>query len=345
MTEVRAVPKGGVRRLWATLLTLNATAWVWAFIMFYASPAALATALMVYGLGLRHAVDGDHIAAIDNVTRKLLQLGRRPVGVGLFFALGHSAVVVLIVLFAASAAGALQRIEAVKSFGGLVSTGVSAAFLLAVALINLGIFLSLHRIHRRRESGQVPSESDLSNFQSTGVLSRLLRPLFAVVSRSWHMLLVGFLFGLGFDTATEVTLLSMSISQSAHGVSLVTVMVFPLLFAAGMALLDSVNGLMMLGAYEWALTKPLAKMRYNMVITLASVIVATTIACIQGAGIVIDQLGSHGPFAKAIESLRQSINLVGFAAMTLILIAWLLAARRLRLRHEQTGTRTATLAS
>ena len=261
--------------VYALLAVLNLGAWIWALAAFYNQPALLGIALVVYGFGLRHAVDADHIAAIDNVTRKLMQAGQRPVSVGFFFAIGHSIVVIIAAAAVAFAANSLKSFPAFQSYGGIIGTLISAFFLFVIAAMNIMIFASIYKTYRLVRSGDTYVEEDLDVLlNNRGFLTRIFRPMFGLVSRSWHMLPLGFLFGLGFDTATEVATFGVAGAQAAKGVSLMAVLVFPVLFAAGMALVDTTDGVMMLGAYNWAFVKPMRKLYYNMTITLVSVIVA-----------------------------------------------------------------------
>ena len=240
--------------IYGVLLAFNAAAWLWAFVAFRHYPLLLGTAFLAYSFGLRHAVDADHIAAIDNVTRKLMQEGKRPVAVGLMFSLGHSTIVVLGSLAIAATALALQHhIESLRQVGGLLGTLVSTLFLFAIAAINLIILRSIYRTFRsvRRGEPYVDEDFDLL-LGSRGLLARLFRPLFRIIRRSWHMYPLGVLFGLGFDTATEIGLLGIAAAEASKGLSLWSILVFPTLFAAGMSLIDTTDNILMLGAYGWA---------------------------------------------------------------------------------------------
>src|SRR5271154_1378567 len=223
--------------IYGILLVFNLTVWLWAIVAFRPYPLLLGTALLAYSLGLRHAVDADHIAAIDNVTRKLMQEGKRPVAVGFFFSLGHSTVVMAMSVAIAFAAAAVQsRFEALKNVGGVICTLCSAFFLFAVAFVNILIFVSIYRTFRSVKRGEPFADQDLDILlNGRGLLARLFRPLFRMVTRSWHLLPIGFLFGLGFDTATEVALFGISAAQASKGLSLATILVFPALFTAGMS--------------------------------------------------------------------------------------------------------------
>ncbi len=311
--------------IYGLLLTANLAVWIWAFLVFRSQPLFLGTALLAYGFGLRHAVDADHIAAIDNVTRKLMQAGKRPVTVGFFFALGHSTVVILAAAGVAATATALStRFEQFKSVGGIVGTVVSALFLFAIATANLVILRSVWRTWRHvRAGGRYVDEDFDILLNSRGVLARLFRPVFRLVTASWHMFPLGFLFGLGFDTATEVALLGISATQAAQGVSIWSIMVFPALFAAGMSLIDTTDGVLMLGAYDWAFVKPIRKLYYNLTITLVSVVVAFLIGGIEALGLVGDQLGLSGWFWDGVGALNDNFNSLGFIIIGVFIAAWI----------------------
>src|SRR5580658_8303710 len=232
---------GKIAGIYGVLLAANVLAWTWALIAFRDYPVLIGTAFLAYTFGLRHAVDADHIAAIDNVTRKLMQEGKRPLAVGLFFSLGHSTVVVLASAAIALAAGALQdRFEELKLVGGTIGTSISAIFLFLVAAANFMILRSVYRTFRHVQRGGAFVEEDVDRLLAQrGFLGRLFRPLFRIVSRSWHMYPLGLLFGLGFDTATEIGVLGISAAEASRGLPIWSIMVFPALFTAGMSLIDT----------------------------------------------------------------------------------------------------------
>ncbi|MBV9247863.1 MAG: HoxN/HupN/NixA family nickel/cobalt transporter [Acetobacteraceae bacterium] len=310
--------------LYVLLSILNFAAWAWAFYIFRNHPVMLGTALLAYGFGLRHAVDADHIAAIDNATRKLMQQSQRPVGVGFWFALGHSAVVILLALAIAITTTELStHFDAMKGVGGIVGTSVSALFLFLIATINVVILADIWKTFRQVRQGATFKDYDFDVLlNSRGLLARLFRPLFRLVSRSWHMLPLGFLFGLGFDTATEVGLLGISATQAGQGVSIWSIMVFPALFTAGMTLIDSSDGVLMLGAYNWAFIKPIRKLYYNLVITAVSVVVAVLIGGIEALGLIAEQLELEGGFWNGINFLNDNFNGIGFAIIGIFIFAW-----------------------
>jgi high-affinity nickel-transport protein len=319
--------RGRLVGLYTFLILANVRVWAWALFTFRHQPVMLGTALLAYSFGLRHAVDADHIAAIDNVTRKLMQDGKRPVGIGFWFSIGHSAVVVLVALAIAVTTTALAgTFTAWKGIGGIVSTSVSTLFLFAVAAMNIVILAGVWRTFRHVRRGGAFADQDFDLLlNSRGLLARLFRPLFRLVTQSWHMLPLGFLFGLGFDTATEVALLGISATQAGQGMSISAIMVFPALFAAGMSLIDTTDGVLMLGAYNWAFVKPMRKLYYNLVITAVSVVVAVLIGGIEGLGLLGNKLGLTGWFWDGIGTLNDNFNGLGFAIIGVFIFAWVVS--------------------
>ena len=313
--------------VYVVLIAANVAAWLWAIALFREQPVLLGTALIAYGFGLRHAVDPDHIAAIDNVTRKLVQDRLRPVTVGFWFAVGHSAVVALGAGVIALASAALDsRFDGFRQIGGMISTGVSASFLFIIAAINLVVLRSIYRSFRQVRNGGQYVEADFNQLlNSRGFLARLFRPMFRLVTRSWHMLPLGFLFGLGFDTATEISLLGIAATEAAKGVSLSAIMVFPALFAAGMSLIDTTDGVLMLHAYDWAFVKPIRKLYYNLTITLVSVVVAVVIGGIEALGLIGSKLALAGSFWDGIGMLNENFNTLGFVVIGVFLGSWMLS--------------------
>jgi high-affinity nickel-transport protein len=306
--------------IYGVLLVMNLGAWIWAGVEFGWNLSLLGVALVVYGLGLRHAVDADHIAAIDNVTRKLMQSGDRPVTVGFYFALGHSTIVVIASLIVAAAASSLNDLSGV---GGIISTAVSTFFLFAIALMNIMILMSIVGSYRQIRKGGAYVAEDLDMLlNKRGFLARIFRPVFRLVTKSWMMYPVGFLFGLGFDTATEVAVFGVSAAQLSKGMTLAEIAVFPALFAAGMSLVDTTDGVLMLRAYDWAFVKPMRKLYYNITITSVSILVALLIGGIEGAGLLSDQLGLQGGAWDFVGYLNDNFNSIGFAIIGIFIVAW-----------------------
>ena len=313
--------------IYMLLAAANIAVWAWAFILFHGQHVLLLTALAAYGFGLRHAVDADHIAAIDNTVRKLMQEGKRPVSVGFFFSLGHSSVVVLMSLAVALSAGALQgRFAAFKETGGIIGTLVSAFFLLLVAIMNLFILVGTCKTFRRVRDGGHYDEEDMDMILSRGgLLARLFRPVFKLVRKSWHMYPLGFLFGLGFDTATEIALLAISAAAASKGLPFYSVLVFPALFTAGMSLVDTTDGILMLGAYGWAFLNPLRKLFYNITVTSVSVIVALLVGGIETLGLLGDQFHYKGSFWDFIGSLNDNFGNLGYLIIAIFALCWLVS--------------------
>jgi high-affinity nickel-transport protein len=329
--------RGKIGAVYALLVLANLAAWTWAVVAFHDYPVLLGTAALAYSFGLRHAFDADHIAAIDNVTRKLMQEGRRPVGVGLFFSLGHSTIVVGLSIAIAVTATALQdRFEAFKTFGAVAGTIVSAMFLFAIALANVLVLMSLFRAFRVVKSGGRFVEEDIDlALANRGLLGRLFRRFFRVVEKSWQMYPIGLLFGLGFDTATEVGLLGISATQAAQGLSIWSILVFPALFTAGMTLLDTTDSVLMLGAYGWAFIKPIRKLYYNLTITAASVVVAVVVGGLETLNLIGDQLGltDGGGFWGAIGTLNDNFGVLGYLIVGIFIVAWLVSFLVYRLKR------------
>ncbi|HUD85268.1 MAG TPA: HoxN/HupN/NixA family nickel/cobalt transporter [Xanthobacteraceae bacterium] len=313
-----------VGALYVLLLTANAAVWTWAVIALAGRPTLLGTAFLAYVLGLRHAVDADHIAAIDNVVRKLMQEGKRPLSVGLFFSLGHSLSIALATAAIAETAFALQgRFADFKAIGSVIGTGASAFFLLAIAAINLIILRGVWKSFRRARRGEPVAEQELNLLLSgRGLLARLFRPLFRMVSRSWQMFPVGFLFGLGFDTATEISLFAVAASQASGGMTFGTIMIFPALFTAGMTLVDTTDSVLMVGAYGWAFLNPIRKIWYNLTITAVSVVVALLIGGLEALGLIADKLGLEGRFWGAIGSLNGGLANFGYLVIGIFIASW-----------------------
>jgi high-affinity nickel-transport protein len=318
---MRANLRGPVAAMFMLLVGANLAAWAWAFMAFRHAPALLGTSLLAYGLGLRHAVDADHIAAIDNVTRKLIQDGQRPIATGLFFSLGHSTVVFFVSIAAGFTASRFGTGFAdLKTVGGIVGTAVSGSFLLLIAVTNLRVLISANRAFRRGEQdpeGLPPAP---------GLIARMLGWLFRLITRSWQMYPLGFLFGLGFDTATEVALLSISAIEISKGLSLSAALVFPVLFAAGMSFVDAADGVFMAGAYAWAYVKPARKLFYNMAVTAFSAGVAFLVGGAELSGLIGSRLDLGGKFWQAMAWLNGNFLDLGFFIIAVFAIVWIASA-------------------
>ncbi len=312
--------------IYTLLIVFNIVAWALAFLGFSAQyPALLGVALLAYTFGLRHSVDADHISAIDNVTRKLMQENKRPVAVGFFFSLGHSTIVfALTVAIAIAATVVSSALPALKNAGGLIGTSVSAAFLYLIALINILVLWEIFQTFRKVKRGEEYNDATLDEFlNQRGLMGRFFRPLLRVVDKSWKMYPVGVLFGLGFDTATEVGLLGIAASQAGKGLPIIDILIFPLLFTAGMCLLDTTDGILMLGAYGWAFLKPIRKLYYNLNITLISVLVALVIGTIEVFSIIAMEFNLSGGLWDSLGNL--DFGVLGTIIIGIFFVSWLVS--------------------
>ncbi|MGZ4506397.1 MAG: Nickel transporter NicT [Blastococcus sp.] len=298
--------------------------------------------LTAYTLGMRHAFDADHIAAIDNTTRKLMAEGRRPLSVGFWFSLGHSSVVFgLVALLAAGVRALAGQVESrdstLQHVTGLFGLAVSGTFLLLIGLINLGVLRKILGVWRGMRAGTYDEAELEAHLNNRGFLSRILARFTRAVTRPWHMYPVGLLFGLGFDTTTEVALMVLAGGAAAFALPWYALLTLPVLFAAGMSLLDTIDGSFMNFAYGWAFSKPVRKVYYNLTITGLSVAVALIIGGIELTAVLVDRLQIRtGPLA-AIGALN--LNSVGYAIVGLFALTWLVSALVWRLgRIEQRWT-------
>jgi nickel/cobalt transporter (NiCoT) family protein len=323
---------------------LHVTGWGLLFVYGIGHPTILALGGLAYTFGLRHAFDADHISAIDNTTRKLLQDGRKPVGVGFFFSLGHSSVVFLI----AAALGLAVKwiVEGVagsggglRVVGGLVAGLVSGGFLLLIGLMNLVILLDIVRVYRRMKGGNYDRSSLEHELTAGGFMTRIFGRLFRVINHSWQMYPIGFLFGLGFDTASEVALLAVSAGAAANGIPFGAVIALPLIFAAGMSLMDTADGAFMAKAYSWAFTSPIRKVFYNLTMTSLSVFVALFVGLVELMQVLIRLLNLKGGVFGAIAGF-DLVGRAGYFIVAAFLLAWIAAfviykARRIDQRWSE----------
>lgn len=316
--------RGKVVGIYGFLVFANVAAWLWGVAAFHGRPVLLGTALLAYTFGLRHAVDADHIAAIDNVTRKLMQDGKHPVGVGFFFSIGHSLVMLIgTAVIALAVTGLQEGFNRFNDIAGVISTIVSGSFLLIMAVMNLVIARSVYRTYRHiRRGGQYDDESFNILLNNRGLIARILRPLFRLVNQSWHMLPIGFLFGLGFDTVTEVSLLTVAATEASKGLPVWSILAFPALFCAGMSLIDTSDGILMLGAYGWAFIKPIRKLYYNLMITIVSAIVAIVIGGIETLGLIASEFNLQGWFWDEMKVLNDNFGLLGYGIIAVFGAAW-----------------------
>ncbi|BBY36124.1 nickel/cobalt efflux system [Mycobacterium mantenii] len=288
--------------------------------------------LTAYTLGMRHAFDADHIAAIDNTTRKLMNDGQRPMAVGFFFSLGHSSVVFgLAVLLACGVKTVVGPVSddssALHRYTGLIGAGVSGVFLYAIALINVIVLIGILRVFARLRRGEYDPETDAAELErhldNRALMSRLLGRFTKSITKSWHCYPVGLLFGLGFDTATEIALLVLAGTSAAAGLPWYAIMCLPVLFTAGMCLLDTIDGSFMNFAYGWAFSNPVRKIYYNITITALSVAVAWVIGSIELLVLFADQFGWRGAFWRWIGGL--DLNAIGYVIVGMFVVTWAVA--------------------
>jgi high-affinity nickel-transport protein len=289
---------------------------------------AVGTGVTAYTLGMRHAFDADHIAAIDNTTRKLMAEGKRPLSVGFWFSLGHSTVVfALAFLFAAGVralAGPVARGGSqLHDVTHLIGTGVSGTFLYVIAALNVVILLGILKVFRDMRGGDYDEAALEHQLNARGLMNRVFGRFTRTITHPWQMYPLGLLFGLGFDTATEVALLFLAAGAAGAGLPFYAIICLPILFAAGMSLLDTIDGSFMNFAYGWAFSKPLRKVFYNITITGLSVAVALVIGTIELGGILASQLGAQGAFWSGLENIN--MNTLGFIIAGLFVATWAFA--------------------
>ena len=289
------------------------------------NPALTGLATLAYTFGLRHAFDADHIAAIDSTTRKLLQDGKRPLGTGFFFSLGHSTIVFGLTAALAVAAGTVHsQISNLQTYGSTIGASVSGTFLLLIGALNLLVLLEVVGVFQRMKRGQY-DEQDLEHaLANQGFLARfLLKRVGGRIDASWKMYPLGVLFGLGFDTATEIALLAVAAGVATHHVPFLAVISLPLIFAAGMSLMDTLDGAFMSHAYGWAFSSPVRKVYYNISVTSLSVAVAWMVGAIELLQVLAAKLALHGPIWRLLASV--DLGRLGYLVVGLFVATWLLS--------------------
>jgi high-affinity nickel-transport protein len=322
---------------YAAILALHVVGWGLLLSVAPQYPALIGLGGLAYSFGLRHAFDADHISAIDNTTRKLLQDGKRPVGVGFFFSLGHSTVVFLIALGLGIAVKAViddvVNDGELRNVGALVGTGVSGLFLLVIGVLNLIILLDIIGVFRRMRRGEYDRVTLEEHLVTGGVLTRAFKRLFAVINTSWQMYPIGFLFGLGFDTASEVALLAISAGAASQGLPFAGLLSLPLIFAAAMSLMDTTDGAFMAKAYSWAFSNPVRKLFYNLTMTGLSVFVALFVGVVELSQILKQQLGLQGGLWDVIGSL--DLGSLGLVIVLSFVVAWAVAFAVFKMRRVE----------
>jgi high-affinity nickel-transport protein len=298
----------------------------------------LGTGVLAYTLGMRHAFDADHIAAIDNTTRKLVGEGKRPLSTGFFFSLGHSSVVLLLAVGLSFGIRALniqvsQQTSGLHSATNIIGTSVSGTFLYLIALVNLFVLISITRLYRQMRSGRYDPVELERQLDKRGVMNRLLGGYARHIDTSWKLYPVGFLFGLGFDTATEVALLVLAGSAVVGGLPLYAILSLPILFAAGMCTFDTLDGCFMNFAYDWAFANPVRKVFYNLTITGLSVAVAFFVGSIEILGLIGQEANLSSPFWDFFRDFN--INTAGFVIVGLFVATWVVALLYWRLARVE----------
>jgi len=299
----------------------------WSLYLHYAAahPALVGLGLVAYMFGLRHAFDADHIAAIDDTVRYMLQKGRRPLGVGFFFSLGHSTIVlVLAIVITLAAAAVKQDLPELKNIGGILGASVSGAFLWLIGVLNLLVLLDILGVWKKAKAGTHDHRHLEELLLRRGLLNRVFGGrLQKMLNHSWQLYPLGLLFGLGFDTASEVGLLAMTAGASAGNLPVPAVLCLPILFAAGMTLMDTSDGVLMAKAYNWAFVNPLRKIFYNLTTTAISIVVALVIGTIELMQVLIGMLDLRGPFFDFVAELE--FGVLGYLIVGLFLVAWALS--------------------
>ncbi len=297
---------------------------------------AVGTGVTAYTLGMRHAFDADHISAIDNTTRKLMAEGKRPMSVGFFFSLGHSTIVFALALLFSVGVKALggqvrnddSRLHNVTSW---IGTGVSGTFLYVIAALNVVILWGIVKVFLQMRSGKYDEQQLEAQLDSRGLMNRFFGRFTKTISKPWQMYPIGVLFGLGFDTASEVALLFLAAGAAGAGLPFYAILCLPVLFAAGMSLLDTIDGSFMNFAYGWAFSKPVRKVFYNITITGLSVAVALVIGTIEIVGLLATKLNGQGPFWAWWENI--DINTLGFIIVAMFVATWAIALAVWRFAH------------
>jgi nickel/cobalt transporter (NiCoT) family protein len=344
--------KVGAAMIYAAVLACTVAGLLATFVIGRTFGVFIGLGILAYTLGLRHGVDADHICAIDNTTRKLLQQGKKPYTVGTWFSLGHSTIVMgMLVGLVVAARFILSSYPTFASVGAILGTAISGGFLYLIAFINLLIFWEVYRIFRQLRAGTLDNAKLEAQLNARGFMNRYFNWLFKFVNEPWQIYPVGVLFGLGFDTATEVTLIAITVTvgTAAAGFPLWAVLLLPFLFACGMVLTDTSDGVSMRYAYGWAFAKPIRKVFYNLTLTLISVMVAFIIGTIEILGVVASEFGLSGGlfgFWSTMNWLNNAAGpygidvwgYVGIGIVGLFIGTWLIAMLVYKLkRYEEIG--------
>lgn len=316
------------RKNWAGyvgfIILLHVVGLIGLYTVAQSSPAFWGIGLLAYTLGMRHAFDVDHIAAIDNTVRKLVQQKKNPLGVGFYFSLGHSSVVfVMAIVTAFSVQWAARELPWMQRFGGVIGASVSGLFLVIIGIINLLILISLYKMFLKFRGGQHDDNEFEELLESRGFIARLIKPLFSFITKSWHVYPLGFLFGLGFDTASEIALLAISAHAAKDAIPFIGVISLPLLFAAGMSLFDTADGMFMTKAYKWAFHTPVRKLYYNLTVTALAVVAALIIGVIELGQVLSEEFSMEGAFWTWLQEI--DFGTLGFILVGMFVIAWIVS--------------------
>ena len=322
------------RKIYPGLILLNILVWLAAFIIYHQYPISLSLCLLAYGFGLRHGLDADHVAAIDSATRKLIDHPHPQNGIGFFFSLGHSTIVfVLAVLVALTAASVSHYFPRLNQMGNFLGGYFSVCFLLLFSAINFIIFKNVLRKikrHKQNENGR-----HTVHVKTAGFLTKIFQPMLKLVNKAWHMYFIGLFFGLGFDTATEVALLGISAYSVSQHISVWAIMIFPALFTAGMCLVDTTSGMLILRACQWAYINPLRKLYYNLSITLFSFLTALIIAAYEFIYLFAMKFNLTQGFWLSLNAINNHFELMGLMMIIVLLATWFFSARFYKFHSER----------
>jgi len=312
-----------IATIFAVLITITAVGFSAAFVIGKIAVVIGGLGIVAYVFGLRHGVDADHIAAIDNTTRKLMQEGKRPTTVGMWFSLGHSTVVVALIIALILATRAVAtNIPALQTTGAILGTLVSGSFLWIIGFINAVIVIGIYKIFQTLKQGKLNQEELDNLLENRGFMNRFFRPLFKVISKPWHIYPVGVLFGLGFDTASEVALIAISVGIGVStSIPIYYILVLPLLFTCGMVTVDTADGVAMRVAYGWAFLNPIRKIYYNLTVTVISVLVAWAIGTIELLQVLSTELNLNGLFWSWLNAIN--FEMIGFGIIGIFILSWL----------------------
>ena len=321
-TSLSSNEKIKIAIIFTVLIAITAFGFSAAFVIGKIAVVLAGLGIVAYVFGLRHGVDADHIAAIDNTTRKLMQEGKRPYTVGMWFSLGHSTVVVgLIVGLVIATRTVASNIPALQSTGAVIGTLVSGSFLWIIGFINAVIVIGIYKIFQTLKQGKL-NQQELDNLlENRGFMNRFFRPLFKVISKPWQIFPIGLLFGLGFDTASEVALIAISVGIGVStSIPLYYILILPLLFTCGMVTVDTADGVAMRVAYGWAFLNPIRKIYYNLTVTVTSVLVAWAIGTIELLQVVSNELNLSGWFWSWVNGLN--FEMIGFGIIGIFALSW-----------------------